>query len=399
MCREEKIKLLSLIIVFGFLSALVFHSTMGIYFGLDYPHNTFLFTRADRFMDFFNPLRGSFDRDPYNPERIHYIGGYLPFGYFVTYLFSRIRPWWISFSIFISTFLVFLNYFIAKVLYEKQKPSLGIRISIYFLFLLTYPVLFIVDRANFDIVVFILISLFALLYQKKNYTMALIMLAFATAMKGYPLVLYTIPLLDRRIKEIFLSSILLGLLETVSLALFKDGLIVEFSKMLTSFGSAYSIAFEHGSLIRFNSSFYTFLLFALKPLNPHLASNPFFSTSYTIVAIIGFAMITVIMYKKKFPFWQKLLVVILMMILFPQSSGDYRLVMLFPPLIMFLGLEQSTLIDRLLVILFGLLLIPKAYFILEADVNVGVLLNPVLLLLILIISTKNFSDVYKKASF
>lgn len=382
----QKIRLLATLIGTGYFCATAYHLFMAYYFNLRYPYNTFLFNPNDRFMDFINPLLGSFDRDPYNPERIHFIGGYLPFGYFVTYLFSLIRPWSISLALFLSGFLVHLNYYISKALFGNNKQVLTVRLLIFIFPILTYPILFAVDRANFDIVIFFFVSIFVLLYQNGKHTLAVLMLAIPIAMKGYPLVLLVLPLLDRRIRDIFFCGMSVILFEVTSLALFKDGLVKEFGKMLVSFSHAYNIAFDFGSLIRFNSSIYTFLLFIFQPINPFLASNTFFKWGYIIIAVVVFGSIILIMYYKNYPFWRRLLIVTLMMILFPQSSADYRLIMLYLPLISFLALDEASNFDTIFIILFGLILIPKAYVVLEADVNIGILLNPILLVLLLGVS-------------
>jgi hypothetical protein len=354
---------------------------MSAYFHLGYPYNTFLFKADDRFMDFFNPLRGSFDLDPYNPERIHFIGGYLPFGYLVSFLFSLVTPWFVSFILFISCFITYLAWYVINSLYEGQRQPLSGRMQVYALVFLTYPVLFAVDRANFDIVIFVFISLFAYFYHRGRTTLATLLLAFPIAMKGYPLVLMMIPLLDKRLKEFVLTGVLVAMLEIISLAVFKDGLVMELGKMLTSFQTAYSIAFEEGSLIRFNSSLYTLLLF----LNPSLVTFKHFALGYSLITSVIFLAVAAWMYLKKYPFWRKLLLVILMMILFPQSSGDYRLIMLYPPLLFFLSENEKNNLDRLITFLFALILIPKAYYVFYADVNIGIIINPVLLFLLLVI--------------
>ena len=92
MATRDRVRLLALIILGGLVAALIFHGVMRFGLQTGYPQNTFLFRADDRFNDFYNPLRGSFDLDPYNPDRIGYIGGYLPFGYFITYLFSLVQP-------------------------------------------------------------------------------------------------------------------------------------------------------------------------------------------------------------------------------------------------------------------------------------------------------------------
>lgn len=378
--KEKKIELLVLVIFTGFICAVVFHLA-NHFMGRGYPYDTFLFRSDDRFMDFFNPLRGSSDLDPYNPARINYIGGYLPFGYLVSFLFSLTRPWIISLAIFITLFITYLIWYIINTLYRNKKLNFAERLNALTLVLLTYPILFILDRANFDIIVFIFISLFVYLYQRGRLTLAVLLLAFPIAMKGYPLVLLTIPLLDKRIRDILLTGGLTFALEIVSLAVFKGGLAIEFSKMLASFGTSYSIAFGSGSLVRFNSSLFTLLLF----LKPSLITSSWFNRAYVLLVTAFFFIITFVIYKNNYPFWRRLLIITLMMILFPQSSGDYRLLMLYPPLLLFLAQNEKSSIDKVTTILLGLILIPKAYYVFYSDVNIGIILNPMLLTILLII--------------
>jgi hypothetical protein len=89
---------------------------------------------------------------------------------------------------------------------------------------------------------------------------------------------------------------------------------------------------------------------------------------------------------QKFPFWRKYLIVTLMMILFPQSSADYRLLLIYPALLLFLTKVDLYSTDFKMTILFGILLIPKAYIVFESDVNIGILINPLVLLAMLIIA-------------
>ncbi len=113
-------------------------------------------------------------------------------------------------------------------------------------------------------------------------------------------------------------------------------------------------------------------------VEPNVAVNPGFDIVYIAGAATTWGVCTLAMWKWKAPFWSRLVVVIGLMILLPQSSGDYRLVMLYPPLLAFLNHSAPMRMDRLITTLFGLLMIPKAYAILESDINIGLLLNPLL---------------------
>jgi hypothetical protein len=384
--KERKISLLVLIIVMGFSIAVFYHYIQGAYIENIYPKNTFLYMASDRFNDFFNPMKGTYDLDPYRPDRIEMVGGYFPFGYLVTYLFSILRPWDISCLLLILVFVVFLWNFNKRSLFGKQKIQSSQILAIFVLTFLTYPVLFAIDRGNFDMLVFIFIALFVYFYQKGNKTVATLLLAFPIAMKGYPVFLLTIPLLDRRFKDFGLAVILTGALEIFSLSVFKGGLIVEFGKMITSFISAYSIAFVGGSVLKFNNSLFTFLLF----INPSLIATSWFGQVYFYASIFIYVLLCIVMYKKQFPFWKVLFIVSLMMILLPQSSGDYRLILLIPALLTFVSKENSSRWELLAVILSGLILIPKAYlwFYNSAheltETNIGIFITPILLFILVV---------------
>jgi len=386
--KEKRVRQLSLVILVGLLSALVFHGVMGYCLHAGYPQNTFLFRADDRYNDFFNPLRGSYDRDPYNPDRISYIGGYFPFGYFVSFLFSLIRPWWVPFLLFEVGFLAYLGLYVGWQVARDTEPRRGLgRLvtlgTIACIAFLTYPVMFIVDRANFDVVVFVFISLFVLLHQRQQFVMATVVLSLAIAMKGYPAILLTLLLLDRRYKELVLGCVLVVILTFGSLAIFKDGVLIEIQKTLVSFQRASSIAFGSGSLVRFNSSLYPALVFLFDKVRSNVAMSPKFNIAYLVCAAITYLVVVFRMWKWRSPFWQRLLLLIVLMILLPPSSGDYRLVMLYPPLMVFLNNKTALKTDWVFITLFGLLLIPKAYYMLESDINIGLLLNPMLLLLML----------------
>lgn len=382
MPKEQKIATLVSIVAIGFVTAVIFHYCHGAIGRLGYPYNTFLCRPEIQFSDFYYPLYGSIDRDPYNPTRIHLIGGYLPFGYFVAFLFSLIQPWQMSFFFFLVGLVSFLVWYIGQSLHGGKELLVSEKLNVYVLALMSYPVLFVLDRGNFDGLIFIFLALFAYFYQRGRHTLATLLLAWPIAMKGYPLVLLAIPIMDKRFLDSCLALMLTAMLEITSLALFKEGLFTEFGKLITSLVSACSIAFESGDLVRFNSSLYTLIIF----LKPALVASKWFNYGYTLTMVTIFLVIMTVMYVNNYPFWKKLLLVTLMMILFPLSSIDYRLLMLYPALMAFIAVGEPSKFDHIMIYLFGALLIPKAYLILQADVNIGIIINPILLMLMMIVT-------------
>jgi hypothetical protein len=72
------------------------------------------------------------------------------------------------------------------------------------------------------------------------------------------------------------------------------------------------------------------------------------------------------------------------MILVPSVSYEYRMIHVYLPLLLFLAVVESRRADALYVALFGLLLIPKGLPILYADVNIGTVVNPLLLVALMV---------------
>lgn len=394
MTKDEKINTLCLIIIIGITIAIVFHFLiMGIIFKQGYPRNTFLFRPDDRFNDFYNPLRGASDLDPYNPDRIYYIGGYLPFGYIVAFLFSFIRPWIISLFILLYGFIIYLGLYIGKNLYDGEAIKGAKKIlRVVCIAYLTYPVLFVIDRANFDMVIFILLSVVILMYQSDSFILSVFPLSFAIAMKMYPGFFLLLYFVDRKFKELFYVLILVLFLSIGSLALLHGGFWTELQKAIVSFDRAREISFEIGRLIGFNSSLYTVLVFAISSFFPNIASNIIFNISYIFIAMSIIFIVTTMIIINDYAFWQKILLIVVMMILLFPSSSDYRLLMLYLPMMLFIQNNVKTKNDLIIVIIIGLLLVPKAYINLYSEANIGIVLNPLLLMSLMVVSLVTRSD-------
>jgi hypothetical protein len=101
---------------------------------------------------------------------------------------------------------------------------------------------------------------------------------------------------------------------------------------------------------------------------------------------------------------------VIAMLLFPQVSADYKLIHIFIPLFLFINAPKPDRLDWVYVILFGLLLIPKDYYLLSkvfsdagvADISISMIVNYIVLIamLLLIIATglKNWITLNKENS-
>jgi hypothetical protein len=89
-------------------------------------------------------------------------------------------------------------------------------------------------------------------------------------------------------------------------------------------------------------------------------------------------------------FWKQVMVLTCMMLLLPQMTGDYKLNHLYLPLMLFIASQKLTRHDLIYAVLFGLLLIPKAYYWINHKpglhlVPLGTVLNPIFMTSILVL--------------
>jgi hypothetical protein len=98
--------------------------------------------------------------------------------------------------------------------------------------------------------------------------------------------------------------------------------------------------------------------------------------------LIAFALISLFIVLKEKEFWKRVSLLVFMMLLLPQVTFDYKMIHLYIALMLFLNSHKQSQYDILYAILFGLLLIPKDYFLIKPDISIAVFLNPLLMLMI-----------------
>lgn len=409
MDKESKINVISLIIIVGFVLSVFYHYILGTYLNLNYPFNTFLFIPGDKFMDFFNVYNLSKDLNPYC-QTFMYVN-YFPFAYFVIYLFTLISAK-ISFLFMIIAFILFFVYFNYKNL-KFQCPSFNKITLIKYVFIfsfMTYPFLLAIDRANFELVLFIFLALFTYFYVKKDFSKSIIFLSFAIAMKLYPITLLVLFFSDKKYKEIFYTLLLTLFISLISLVILKGSAfsnIICLLKWMTTvvmdyaignWGLGYSsslygilklLIFKMHSVITINtiSGILPVIVFKLEnSLDVNVLIKAY--KIYSIVVIALFSLIAAYVAFVEKQLWKKIALLLLSAILFTPISGDYKLLHLFIPLWLFWDSKDLSKFDMFYAVSFGLLLIPKDYlyiYILGELYNINILLNPIIMTLMVFV--------------
>jgi hypothetical protein len=364
---------------------------MGYYLGKPWPANTFLHSPdvLARFYDFLLVVRQSANLDPFGED----IGGFAgsPFGQLVGYLFSLIHPAFLRLPIFLGSFFIaftaIVNHYLSGL---KSWPAYRYALAVFAIVFLTYPVLFAVDRANMDLLVVPCLFLFAHTYEKGRWKTSTLFLALAIALKPYTAIFTVVYLFDRRFRDGLLVIFNAALLTILSLSIFKDGLLVETHKYLNALTNAADYL-SVGNQQVFTSDLYTLLTIIARAIGDllnaqtYLPEHAAFRIAYPVLAGIAAIYFIVHLWKQPQPLWKTMAVLTILVVLLPINTHDYRLTYLFVPMLMYLASGDRPRHAILIVILWGLLLVPKNYCALwEPPQNIGMVINPLLLIGLLI---------------
>jgi hypothetical protein len=386
MNRDRKIEVIAFIVLCGFVASVFFHYVMGNYERLRYPYNTFLFTPADRFADFTVSMRAAKNLDPYitasHPPSLQY-----PFVHLLFYLFTLL-PSGVALPIYLTVIVVAFVRIVARSLAPSSRR--GYLSEVFILSLLTYPFLFALDRGNVETLVFILLLGFARLLTRGRSLASACLLAIAIAVKVSPVVLVVLYARERRFREI---GVALGgalALNMMSLACFSGGMMANLSFVLHGSNfDTFSWAFGNTNVVQRGVSLFTMvkILAVLKGAVRSLDMNRVLAV-YTGLALLVFGALAAYTLKVESQLWKAVALMVNAMLLLPYLSGDYKLLHLFVPMLLFMDEKTESPMDWFYSVVFALLLIPKDYYILPGleseggnrDISVAVPLNAALLI-------------------
>jgi hypothetical protein len=362
------------IVLTGFILSVVYHTVMAKVFGYDYyPYNTFLFWPADRFNDFFNHFYRAEHLNPYQPPNIFTV--YFPFTYILVYLLTFL-PAKVAFALLFGIFICSFAFYVFRNL--PASDYLGRISGVIILTFLSYPILFTLDRGNLEILVFLFLLLFVNYYQKGDNVKSVIFLSLAIAMKLYPGVFVVLFCADKKYKNIIYTGILVLALSVFSAAVLEGGIQASLQGLQHNLGLFKEDYMRSGAGLRFNTSLYG----AITILGEKFTFLSIVIKYYTILALIAFALISLFIVLKEKEFWTRVSLLVFMMLLLPQVTFDYKMIHLYIALMLFLNSHKQSQHEMLYAILFGLILIPKDYLIIQPDISIAVFLNPLLMLMI-----------------
>lgn len=386
----DKVKLTITVIGSGMFLFLLYSFVVNNYLGMGYPYNTFLCSKTDSFMDFYNVNYFISDFRPYSSDKEV---SYPPFALILAYPFSLFFHYSKHGSVVaresllaVSSYLILLisfSWYLLQLIYRTVKGSGRLNGFIYTAILFfTYPVFFLFDRGNYIMITFVFLSLFAYYYTVSP-NKSLYFLSAAIAMKIYPILFIFLFLAEKRYKDIWKIAIITGCFSIIPMLLFRG----EFLSNITGFVNNL-LFFSNGHVneiqnMSWNSSLSGIIKIPIMLFNQ--GTVPFdIKIPYVLLVVILIAIVCFLL-KKEVRIDRKITYLVSLQILIMSVSSDYNLIYLYIPLLLLL--KNSKALNRedyFSIIIIALLFVPKSYGILFHDsiwaVSIQSFINPVLLL-------------------
>ena len=385
MSRERKTSWLVLVVLIGFVVAVGAHYVVGQYVLRGYPYSTFLFDPLDAtplaggpniigshyFGDFFEAWTTSRGPHPYVDFPLTAPSSYFPVTHILLFPLAQL-PLKLALALYLAAFTAFLAVLLFR---SAGGDRLARTQAALVLTACSTPVLFLLDRANIEGLLFVALMGMLLAYRRERFYLAAVLLAVPVAMKGSAGVFWLLFLFDGQIRALLLSVATFALGTVGALLVLPGGTQANVDGLRSALDTLLTATDEGTVGLRHSVS----LKSAFSGLGRWEENFNFFVVNYSLVALAVLAAVALALALLRPLLWQRVTLLVGAMILVPSVSYEYRMIHLYLPLLLFLGAAAPRRSDALFVALFGLLLVPKGLPILYADVNVGTVVNPLLL--------------------
>ena len=385
--KLRRVRTLVTIVLIGTVASIAFHYVGTFWRGWGYPRSTFLFRPEDHLNDWNNTYRYAQALLHGRPAPVIYF----PFAFVVTGA-ATLLPMAVGLVLMVVLFLVALVLILRRWVVDLEGDALVRLQYVLILVVLSYPVLFALDRANHELLIFVFLAGFLyFLYVRKPAWLAALFLAAAIAYKLYPAVFLLLLLAERRIR-LFVVTILVALALTaagVALLMLRGvfGLL-----QLVHMNSHEKTVYQQIQVVAQGGIQHGHSLWGLLQV-PRLVGSTTPSAlqmnGYTVLSAILFLVIALHVVFREQERWKQVYLVTMAALVLPFVSVDYTLIQVYFPLVFFLNSPRVSRWDLTYVILFAVLLIPVDYRYLSLahdGISVSVLVYPSVLVLLALLA-------------
>ena len=340
-------------------ASVVFHYVNRYYYGRRYPWSTFLVVPRAHFSDYYLSYVAATRFGPGRSTNMVYS----PVMHLLMAALTLLRPWQ-GFALVIVTFLAVLVLVCWRWLVAGEAPLAVRAQQVAILVLLSYPVLFVIDRGNLEMVMFVALALFFYLYYGRHSRWAWIPLAFAIGGKYYWITLLALPLCDGQARQAvyaLVGAVMLTLASALALAVRVHASVWWVLHAMTQTLGARSAVYQSMSIVQ-----HAHTLWASLQLANGLLGYPLFDVShldlgYVLVAAMLFVLIGYEVVVHDMEPWQRVLALVAATLVLPIESYDYTLLHLYFPLALLVCCASLKPWTRVAALLIGVCLVPWDY--------------------------------------
>lgn len=297
-----------------------------------YPYNTFLFYPDIHFTDFtiFDPRFAIWDRT----DRFFTLPGF-PFTYPAPLLVCFLAYWKLTpypLAAYLATVILFA--LLAGAMLVARRPDL--RLPVALTLLGSYPLLFLLDRANIEGLVWIAAATATVAFARRRFTTSAVLFGVAAGMKIFPAVLLLLLLGKRRYRDFGIGIASAVACNIAALAITGPDIPRALHGVLggMDFFRHFEILTHRADQIGFEHSLFSCIkqLLHLVLRSSHRTDQllPVIYLPYLALAIVGFAALYWVRIRK-LPLLNQLFALTACSILLPFVSYDYTLVHMYIP--------------------------------------------------------------------
>lgn len=350
----------SLILLVGTPAAVIYHYVMGAYGHHGNPWNTFLLNAKFHFGDYYLVYRDAVRFHPGQSKNVVYS----PLLHGLMTLLTAF-PATLGFVVIIVLFLAVL----ALVLwfwFTSDAQPLPTRVQqVLILLALSYPVLFVLDRGNLEMLIFVLLAAFFYLYYVRHSRWAWVPLALAIAGKYYWVTFLVLLVSDRHYRQAMWTvcgAVGSSLFCTLLIAWHSGYGVLAVLKNVT-----HTLSGREQSLGTMLDLQHAHTLWGVVQIVNRWTDHSFdvisnLKTIYLVIALLLFADIAYNVIRRGFEPWQKVTLLVGATLVLPFESFDYTLLHLYFPLAFVLAVTQRTRTIWMVALLLMVPLIPLTYF-------------------------------------
>jgi hypothetical protein len=393
------VEIFASVVIGALVIACIFHAVVALS-GYGFPWDTFLFNPADRYNDWLNSVAAAATLDPYYAPR-KAVSAYFPFAY-VVFLIGAGLSWAASSAVFLAVSCGLLAGAVAFA-WSRERPKdpasghrdAGELALLLLACLLSYPVLFALDRGNLDVWIGSMCVFYVAALGTRYEGFGFAALSVAIALKGYPAAFLALAVAKGRYRSSIFCAMGAVVLTVLALAGMKGGVVHNVHGWLANLGD-YRRFYVLGPRSLFATSdpyngirsLVWIVPDAWKVFLPAGASMPSvqelsapilraYSVSSLAFALCG----AIFVLAAPARHWQRVMAICLVALLFPNVANDYKLCILLPGVLALVLEQDQSRRGWIALLLTCLLMIPKSYFFfIGGRIGVTNLINPVLLI-------------------